>query len=226
MTGPEQPTLPGLLGGHGVRDPLGRRYTPDKLALRVLERMLVPPPPGTWFADVHVGGGAFARQARTLWPDIRVLGVDIDPDAEGFQFCDEHVVGDWAELAAELVPRFGWPRIGGNPPFDDPKGKPPDPDRAQRHLRKTLEAYDGRVANVGWILPLAYLGTQAWGTLLRRFPPSHVDPVSGRPWGENVRETAAYYWLGSRDMTKLTPNERKVSDGWGVRLGKPIDDWN
>lgn len=222
-----QGLLPGMDGEHGVRDPLGRRYTPDRLAASVISRIAVyrtEVPEGTWFVDGHVGGGAFVRMAKKRWPNIRLLGVDIDPLAPGFEHCDEKIVGDWSVVAKEIVPRFRWPIIGGNPPFDDPKGKPPDPTRAQRHLRATLDAYERRPVEMGWILPLAYLGTKAWGELLGRFPPDHVDPITGRPWGENVRETAAYFFGDTRDRATLSANER-AHLAWNTKLGRPIDDW-
>lgn len=221
MTG--QMGLPGVAEEFGARDPLGRRYTPDKLALACLRRVLLDPPEGTWVVDGHVGGGAWVRMARELWPGIKVLGVDVDPGAPGLAICDEAVIGDWAELAADLVPKFRWPRVVGNPPFDDPRGG--DPDRAQRHLKATCAAFQGRGWVGGWVLPLAYLGTAAWGTLLRRFPPQVVAPVSGRPWGEFVRETAFYQSFHTDDHALQRPEHRRANDGWHVRLGKPIEDW-
>lgn len=63
------------------RDPLDRYYTDPRLALGCL-RWLQPQ-----IHEVSVvlepcsGGGAFGLAARTLWPDVTVLGCDIDPDA-------------------------------------------------------------------------------------------------------------------------------------------------
>lgn len=222
-----QPTLPGLASVHDTRDPLGRRYTPDPLAAAVVARLVAAGVVGhlpCTVVEPHVGGGGFVRAVRSAAPSARVVGVDLDPRAEGLASCGEQVVGDWLDVAGAVVARSRPRLIVGNPPFDDPKGG--SPTRAQDHLAATFEAVaasgsDGLpVTYLAWVLPLAYLGTQAWGRLLTRWPTVEVTPIVGRPW-EQQREVALYRWLVP---FAGRPGGKRVDPHLG-RIGQPIDGW-
>lgn len=186
-----QPALPGVAALPPVGDPLGRRYTPDLLALRICQRLAAAGVSPSVVIEGHVGGGAFVRAARATWPSARIIGVDIDPTAPGLALCDAAHTGSWEDVAAALLAAHPHALVVGNPPFDAPRSG--DPDRAQRHLRAAAAP---RVpVRIAWVLPLAYLGTQAWHELLTEHPTCEPEwPIVGRPWGEHVRETAVYHW--------------------------------
>lgn len=183
-----EPTLPGLAAIPPVRDELDRRYTPQSLADAIVDRLyigdnvLCPT-----VLEPSVGGGAFVRAVRHRWPDAEVMGVDIDADAPGFHGCDVthrgtflHVDSDYKPLGSRID------LIIGNPPFG----------QALEHVRHALTFG----CPVVFILPLAYLGVQAWAPLLtgpKR--PAFVWPIVGRPWPEHVRECAVFGWEPTRE---------------------------
>ncbi len=115
----------GPLGRGGVgmtaRDPLDRYYTPDALA----EACLLAMDESLWgyaparVLEPYVGGGAFLRAARRLWPRVQVEGCDVDSDAPA---CAAAAEGLLVQLctAAEWAPAPG-PRtwIVSNPPYRD-----------------------------------------------------------------------------------------------------------
>ena len=94
-----QHDLFGREGVGDVRDARDRHFTPDPLADVIIERLAKHIDPPAVVVEPSVGGGAFARAVRKRWPGAHIVGVDIDPDAEGFAFVDESVVGDWLEVA-------------------------------------------------------------------------------------------------------------------------------
>lgn len=95
-----------------ARDPLDRYYTPDDVAVRLVEWLCIPP---SWdIIEPSVGSGAWVRALRACGHRGRIIGVDVDPDATGLHDVDEAHVGDWPTLAPTL------PRVRlhlGNPPF-------------------------------------------------------------------------------------------------------------
>lgn len=201
-------TLTGIHKEIEVGDPLGRRYTPDQVADRIvayLASVALNPPPVV--LEPSVGGGAFVRSFRRWWPAAKVIGVDIDPNAPGLELVDEAIVGDWLAVAdrviAEFAPRF----IVGNPPFDDPRGG--SPTRAQEHVHAMAAAIT-RVTHAALILPLAYLGTQAWTALRAKHRLYGLQPVYGRPW-EVAREVAVYHWVFPiRERSSIVPHDLGV----------------
>lgn len=163
------------------RDPLDRHYTPDALALRCVLMLSdsMPEPEVVW--EPHVGGGAFVRAVRSVWPSAHIIGSDIDPDAEGLLLCDEAHVGDALDLdvRADLVL--------GNPPFSGTT--------AIAHVTHAKRA----APVVGFILPWSLLGgVQRWAEHMDADPPVWSQPIVPRPWPDHVRETAWTMW--TRDL--------------------------
>lgn len=203
-----QPVLPGVERNFGPRDPLERFYTPQAMADQLQERLLV------WWrehgpeartsplcvVEPSVGGGAHVRAIRQacrlqLLPTPKVIGVDLDPGATGLRVCDEAHVGDWPEVADQVVDR-GVDLVTGNPPFS----------KAREHVQAGL-----RVAPVvAFILPLNLLGVAKWAAIVGPDAPLHsVFVTQGRAWGANVRETAMFVWLrsyqGAAELVRLAP---------------------
>lgn len=192
----EQLALVGRTVGE-VGDPLDRHFTPDALA-EIIVRELDERVYRAGYAKVgrprsivepSVGGGAFARAARKVWPGAHIIGVDIDPDAEGRAHVDEFVEGDWTCCRE-------WPHVDlslGNPPFSGTTAIP--------HVETARE-----VAEVTcFILPWSPLGgVWAWRDLMDApGRPMFAWPFAPRPWGDKVRETAAYVWLGEQRETRV-----------------------
>jgi predicted RNA methylase len=112
-----QTSLFGRAGVGQTRDPLDRFFTPLPLA-RVIcqalrDRLQLSP---RLVLEPSVGGGNFVRAARETWPGCYVFGVDIDPEAEGLELCDEHMVADWLEFGPGMTPA-SFDLSLGNPPF-------------------------------------------------------------------------------------------------------------
>jgi hypothetical protein len=183
-------------------DALERHYTPVALADAIVRETAETTPefilePPDLIVEPNVGAGPFVMAYRKYFPKATIIGIDLDPDAPGLALCDEGLVGDWKELAAE------WKRvldrgnvfhswmcqrpciIGGNPPFDD----------SIAHVEASLGL---RPRMLSYILPLAYWGVQEWTPLLRGRPqrPAVMRPIAGRPWPASVRETCVYEWHG------------------------------
>ena len=87
-----------------------------------------------------------------------------------------------------------------NPPFS----------HAIPHLLATREHQPD--AWVSWILPWAYPGVGEWQPVLDAHPMWQLQPIKGRPWPKNMRETGNYVW------------GPKPRDG-GTRLVLPALDW-
>ena len=240
-----QEGLPGFAQSFDALDPLGRRYTPDGLARAILIRLAeeLDAPPDV-IIEGHVGGGAFPRQARLVFPTAKVVGVDLDRSAPGFDLCDVRLVGPWEDVATSILLEHATSRtlVVGNPPFDDPKGG--DPDRAQRQFRATYVAaqairdlHETWSVDLSWILPHAYLGTQAWTGILAVDPLAVLTPIAGRPWGEFVREVSTYRWrlptfLRKKRLDAVASGDdvlrrRVLRDGTcsGLRPAISVEEW-
>lgn len=178
-------TQAGLFGREEVgtvRDELDRHFTPYPLALVMCERIAEHIVPPRIIIEPSVGGGSIARAAKKVWPEAWIIGVDLDPKAEGRHVVDEFILGDWIEVGADLGVSVDL--VLGNPPFT---GK-----TAIAHV-KTARAVAPAVA---LLLPWGPLGGVAmWDPLMNVSGPSHAWPVAGpRPWPQHVRETAVYMW--------------------------------
>lgn len=181
-------TLPFARSVGKAHDALDRFYTPDQLARLIVERIdsRLTTAPRT-IIEPSVGGGAFARAARRQWSGARILGIDIDPHAEGFAFCDQHIVGDWADLSRGATADL----VLGNPPFS--ARTKPERLRLCAHVAAAREA----APVVSLILPWANYCLLDLAPVMRERGPSYIDSIEPRPWPDNVRETAAYEWRRS-----------------------------
>lgn len=193
--------LPGFQKLPSVGDALGRRYTPDKLALQIVKRLALQMPEPKIAVESAVGGASFVRAIRKVWPNTKVIGVDLDEEAPGLSACDLRAVGDWTVLAPGVIQEYRPELVVSNPPFDDPRGGAPT--RAQDFTRATF--VKGSEHRTAYILPLGYLGTQAWERLLLEHPLRHLTPIVGRPWPEHVRETTLFTWAPGSGPATLEP---------------------
>lgn len=129
---------------------LGSFFTPFDLAFAIclmIDRDLGGP--AGWVLEPSVGEGAFARAARAIWPSCRILGIDIDPEAPGFRFCDEAVVADFLTWS----PNREFDAVVGNPPFSievervvgkrNPKTKTVKQEVGEAHVRKAISLLTG-----------------------------------------------------------------------------------
>ena len=105
---------------HLKGDEKGRSYTPDACALAVLRVIAEFITPKTMW-EPCVGGGAWVRAARIIWPNVWVAGTDLDPEAPGLKLCDDRAVYD-----ARHIRRLCWPLVDlsvTNPPFGKAVGQ-------------------------------------------------------------------------------------------------------
>lgn len=102
---------------HMKGDADGRSYTPDQCARAVIERLAKMVTPETML-EPCVGGGAFVRAARAVWPGVAVAGWDVDPLAPGLDLCDVRGIRD----ARDQIPRRYWLAVT-NPPFGKAVGQ-------------------------------------------------------------------------------------------------------
>lgn len=180
-----------------VRDPLGRVFTPQSLANAIVDNL--PDMQVEVAVDPALGGGAFARAIRRRWPNARIIGVDIDPEAEGFADVDERIVGDWLQVA----PSRSWPRVqlvATNPPYNRATGRKNDKGEdimvgcIGEHLIATATV---RADVTELLLPAATLfcGPDAEArAAFDWFPPAVATRIDGRPWPKLLREAASYRW--------------------------------
>lgn len=185
------------------RDPLSRFYTPDDLASRMvtaamLDRTMMLLPAPRVIVEFSVGGGSFIGPIRDMWPDATVIGVDVDPEAEGLAKCDRAIVGDWLQVA----PKIGRVDLAiGNVPFNRDSGrvskktgKPIMEACGHLHVAAALEISDHTVSIVPWD-PICAVDT--WACIYSGpARPRYVDPIRTRPWPANVRGTASCTWFG------------------------------
>lgn len=75
---------------HIPGDKLGRSYTPQACADAIIKMIRPHLPPGALHViEPCVGGGAFIRACRSNLTVGLVTGIDLDPDAPGFEECDD-----------------------------------------------------------------------------------------------------------------------------------------
>lgn len=173
-----------------MSDPLDRHYTPDALADAIVD----------WVAEFYApevavepcaGGGAFVRALRRRWPGVRLIGSDVDPDAEGLALCDDVRLGDCRRL---VYPRGAL--VITNPPFttQTDKARALSFGCAQAAIKAGADGCTVLLLPASWIVggpTFDWLRTPEWR-------PQIVRVVSGRVWS-GIREMAVYVWvLGQR----------------------------
>jgi hypothetical protein len=184
------------------RETLDRYYTPDHLALDcAVEAQHLCPSPRV-VLEPSVGGGAFARAARELWPvGLTIVGADFDPEAEGRSTCDIFHNCDFLDLDLCTDPPD---LILGNPPYS----------RAEEHVRHALgTVVSGGV--VGMLLRLAFMeGKRRSGFWLEYGEHlASVHVLAERPSfvAGGGRDSCAYGWF----LWKLSPDQPgKIYPGW------------
>lgn len=106
-------------------DELDRYYTPPALADAALQwaHEVCPGPASPMvYVEPCAGGGAFGQAARRRWPDVALLGCDLDPEAPSVARADAVCMSvldpRWADYLVGL-PMGGarWTIIGTNPPY-------------------------------------------------------------------------------------------------------------
>lgn len=154
--------------------------------------------------EPSVGDGAFARAMRVAWPGVKILGIDIDPNATGFADCDSSVCCDW--LTAGSV--NGADLICGNPPYG----------RAQEHIERAF-TQTNPLGTVAMLLRLNFLEGQARAAFWKRYPFDECFVLSARPsftgGGTDATAYAFFVWrTGSarKDMHWIFPPESEPGD--------------
>jgi len=156
-----------------MRRALDAYYTPDELALKLVERVLLW---GT-VLEPHVGGGAFARAIRSEGAR-HLIGVDVNPEAPGLAMVDQPIVGDFLDLP--IVDGVDW--IVGNPPYAG----------FERHLDRALAT----APNVAMLLRLSVLESASRVSSWQRWPLQSVTVLAQRPsFTGGGTDSAAYGWF-------------------------------
>jgi hypothetical protein len=138
--------------------------------------------------DPCAGGGAFLRAARAVWPDVRTIGADIDPGAQGAAFA----TNGWKTCDACTLHAGPDDWVVTNPPFGP---------HVERGIAREIAAhfYETRPAVLALLLPLDYIGREEWFPLVS--VSARVDPVRPRPF-DVIRECVVVTWLGKYDAPK------------------------
>lgn len=158
---------------HHAGDPLGRSYTQDLCALAICYRLagLVTP---TSMVELCLGGGAFVRAAREVWPGLITVGVDV-----GQREVDSFIVGDSARgYTRGRLQGLYTPATFGLAPTNPPWGKAVPPEVTLGILRTAR-----KVAVAALLLPLDIL-TQA-GFEHDVAEALEVWPLLPRPWAHD-----------------------------------------
>lgn len=160
------------------RIPLDAYYTPDDVALACVRTL--PDLGGAFVLEPSVGGGAFVRAIRSVSIPIVIAGIDVNPDAPGFGWCDEVFHGGFVGWSDPWGRSPDW--IIGNPPYSE----------AEPHVRRALSL----APNVAMLLRLAFLESEKRRTLWAKHPPASVHVLSRRPsFTGGGTDSAAYGWF-------------------------------
>lgn len=152
--------------GRGTeRDKLDRYYTSDTDAAACVACLTLPN--GARVVEPSVGGGAFARAVYgATGGRAHILGIDIDPDADGLHLCDEMRMGDFDRISEDLT-EWDADIVLGNPPYTD----------AIEHVRAGL-----RIApRVAFLLRLNLLGSIRRAQFWVETPLAAVHVLTRRP---------------------------------------------
>jgi hypothetical protein len=159
----------------GERAPLDAYWTPAACALacvRAVDAHLGRAIGGRGVLEPSVGGGAWVRAVREVWPASVVHAVDLDPEAPGLDLADHSRTGDF--LSLDFKPRDV---VLGNPPYcGDLVG----------WLDRSLEI----APVVAYLLRATVLGSSGRAGWWQAHPPAAIWTLSPRPkWqgpGERV----------------------------------------
>jgi hypothetical protein len=177
----------------------GQVYTPDALALAICKRLAEFGHNPEIIIEPSVGGGAFVRAARAVWPHARIFACDIDPNAAGLALADRAMVGDWLEFTTQLAlfPEQGTVSrdrvlVLGNPPYTRGTGrKGKRGEIVETVIGQHIEASQ-RVGRVAFLLPAATIfsgkNTGEYRVMREGWV---IHPVNRRPWASS-REVAVY----------------------------------
>jgi hypothetical protein len=132
--------------------------------------------------EPSVGTGAFLQVIKPhLLSTTSVHGADINPHAEGFEYCDTVFPGDF--LTNAFPDKFDL--VIGNPPYKD----------AVSHVRKALACGN----NVAFLLQLSFLASHKRKDFWEEHPPSHLFILTQRPKfmskGSAFVEYGFFVWL-------------------------------
>ena len=89
-------------------------YTPDRLAEACLSTFSPAVSPKV-VVEPSVGGGAYARAIRKRWPNVHLVGYDLNKTAQGAALCDDFYWTNWATVA----PTQKCDMVLGNPPYSE-----------------------------------------------------------------------------------------------------------
>lgn len=178
------------------RDGLDRYYTDAGLADALVGLLDVLP--GQSVVEPSVGRGAFIRAARSR--ACEVVGIDIDPDAEGLTLCApaDRLVGDLLNSA------IGADWYLGNPPYK----------HAEAHIRHSIKH-----ARVGcaFLLRLAFLESLRRWPFWQENPPARVWVLSKRPsFTGGKTDSCAYAWFEWRKGYRGPAALRVLPPDFGV----------
>ena len=152
-----------------TRAALDAYYTPDQVAGRCCRWLSTRIRRPVSIVEPSVGGGAWVRAARRIWPTARIDGCDVDPAAEGLALISEPQVGSW--LSHPYGVAATWSLVLGNPPYDEVDG----------HIFAALHHGE----TVALLLRETITGgQQRWRDLWRLYPPSRLGKLPDRvSWG-------------------------------------------
>ncbi|MDF1699592.1 MAG: hypothetical protein P1V36_00335 [Planctomycetota bacterium] len=186
----------------GERDKLDRYYTPDYLANQLVG--LLDREELHTVVEPSVGGGAFVNAVyKHTKGKATVVGVDLDPEADGKDIVDEFYLGKFEEVA-HLVEN-DYPSVTavvGNPPFY----------AAEVQVRQSLEM----APVVGFILRLSFLATMRRAKFWSETPLSEVYVLCRRPsftgGGTDAADYGFFVWrhghVGAPSIRWIMPDGR------------------
>lgn len=150
----------------GERAPLDAYWTPDACALacvRAVDAHLGRAIGSRGVLEPSVGGGAWVRAVREVWPASVVHAVDVDPNAPGLELADRTKVGDF--LTLDLKPRDV---VIGNPPYSG-------------HFLGWLDRSLELAPVVAYVLRSTALGSKLRAGWWAAHPPAVIWTLSPRP---------------------------------------------
>lgn len=165
------------------RIPLDAYYSSDDVAALCVSTLDLSG--ATRIVEPSVGGGAFVRAIRTVWPGW-VYGVDINHDAPGLDLCPSQMRGwDFLDVGKsgdflDLPNGADW--VIGNPPYS----------HAEPHVRHALTL----APRCAFLLRLAFLESTKRVAFWRDHQPARVYVLAQRPsFTGGGTDSAAYGWF-------------------------------